>query len=153
MTRRNRWHSRIEANIVGLLKLWLTTRRPMPGAVFSGEAGCRLRRNPDTTVGIDVCFVAQEIADHDSEDTTLIDGAPILAVEILSPTDKQEEVHDKVDEYLAAGVKLVWIVDPHLRTVLVLRPDALPELFNETQTLSGEPHLPGFAAPVVEVFA
>jgi len=57
-----------------------------------------------------------------------------------------------VREYLDAGVKLVWVVEPVFKTVCVYRPDAPPELFNETEELSGEPHLPGFRAAVAELF-
>jgi Uma2 family endonuclease len=76
----------------------------------------------------------------------------VLAVEILSPTDTQEEIHEKIDEYLAAGVALVWVIDPADRTVRVYRPDARPQLFNDEQELTGEPHLPGFRAPVARLF-
>jgi Uma2 family endonuclease len=81
-----------------------------------------------------------------------MDGSPVLAVEILSPSDIQQDIDEKVDAYLAAGVKLVWIIDPHKQTVLVLRPDAPPRLFNVTETIDAEPHLPGFSAAVAEIF-
>lgn len=98
-------------------------------------------------------YLAPELANRESDETTMIDGIPTLAVEILSPSDKEEETNAKVDEYLGTGVPLVWLVDPHLRTVLVLRPGAVPEMFNLSQELSGEPHLPGFRVPVAQVFA
>jgi Uma2 family endonuclease len=152
MTRRNRHHSRAEARIAGLLTIW-HLQQPQPrGDVLSGEAGCILRRNPDTTVGIDVCYVSAETARRHSGDTELIDGPPILAVEVLSPKDVLEEVEEKVSEYLAAGVKLVWLVNPYRRTVTVFRPDAEPQLFNVTQEVSGDPHLPGFKAAVAAIF-
>jgi len=46
----------------------------------------------------------------------------------------------------------VWLVDPHLRTLTVLRHDADPELFNVTQELTAEPHLPGFRVRVADIF-
>jgi Uma2 family endonuclease len=152
MTVRNREHSRILARISQLLGDWLD-RQPEPrGEVLSGEAGCRLRRNPDTNVGIDVVYISSQLAAHEPNDTTLIDGVPTLVVEILSPSDTEEEMNEKVDEYLAAGVALVWLVDPHHRTVEVHRPDGEPELFNARQELTAEPHLPGFRVPVARVF-
>ena len=54
MTRRNRGHSRLEAVIAKLLGVWNDQQPPPRGEVLVGEAGVRLRRNPDTTVGIDV---------------------------------------------------------------------------------------------------
>jgi Uma2 family endonuclease len=153
MTKRNRWHSRIEAKIVGLLTLWLVKQPEPRGVIYAGEAGCILRRDPDSTVGIDVAYVSAEMAAREPADTTLIDGPPVLAVAILSPTDKQEEINAKVDEYLATGVALVWVVDPHFRTVRVHRPGAEPELFNVRQELSADPHLPGFRVAVADIFA
>jgi Uma2 family endonuclease len=87
-----------------------------------------------------------------SGDTTLLEGAPLLAVEVLSPTDKQEEIDEKIDEYLACGVQIVWVVNPHHRTVLEFRPNAEPVLFNATQDLTAEPFLPGFKVPVAALF-
>jgi Uma2 family endonuclease len=153
MTRRNRTHSRIEARLAHLLGNWLDQQPEPRGAVHSGEAGCILRHDPDTTVGIDVVYIGPEQAAREPEDTSLIDGPPVLAVEILSPTTTQEEIDEKVDQYLAAGVPLVWLVDPHFRTVRVHRPGAEPELFNVTQELSAEPHLPGFRVAVARIFA
>src|SRR6266849_8839900 len=99
MTYRNRWHSRIEAQIVYILKRWLELQALPRGEVYSGEVGCRLSRNPDTIVGIDVAYVSAELAALEPKDTTIIDGVPTLAVEILSPSDKEEEVNEKVDQY------------------------------------------------------
>ena len=75
-----------------------------------------------------------------------------LAVEILSPSDTQEDVNEKIDALLAAQVPLVWEVDPHRRTVEVHRPGAEPETFNVRQDLSGEPFLSGFRVAVADLF-
>jgi Uma2 family endonuclease len=131
---------------------WLE-RQPEPrGQVLGGEVGVRLGRTPDSTVGVDVVYVSAEVVARQADDTTLIDGVPVLAVEILSPSDRVEEIDEKVDGYLAAGVALVWVLDPHDRTVTVYRPAARPQLFNEDQEVTGDPHLPGFRAPVGRLF-
>ncbi|MBY0526104.1 MAG: Uma2 family endonuclease [Gemmataceae bacterium] len=152
MTRRNKHHSGAEANIAAFLKIWLLQQPAPRGKIHSGEAGCILRRNPDTTVGIDVCYVSAETARQQSDETELIEGPPILAVEVLSPKDVLEEVEDKINEYLAAGVQLTWVVNPYRRTVTVYRPDTPPQFYNHSQELSGEPHLPGFTVPVAAIF-
>jgi Uma2 family endonuclease len=153
MTVRNRFHSRIMARISQLLMNWLDKQSEPQGQVLCGEAGCRLRRNPDTAVGIDVAYVAADVVKQQGEDTTIIDGVPVLAVEILSPSDTVEEIKEKIDDYLAAGVALVWIVDPHDQTVTVYRKGARPELVNVDQELKAEPSLPGFCVKAAEVFA
>jgi Uma2 family endonuclease len=152
MTKRNRWHARVEARIAHLLLSWLEQQPEPRGEVLSGEAGIRLRRNPDTTFGIDVIYVSAELAARNPADTTLIDGPPVLAVEVLSPSDTEEEINEKVEELLQGGVALVWLVDTHFETVQVFRPGAPPEMFNVRQELSAEPHLPGFRVRVAQIF-
>ncbi len=102
-----------------------------------------MRRDPDSTVGIDLAYFSADVIARCSDRTTMIEGAPVLAVEILSPSDVQEDVDEKIDEYLANGTELVWIVDPHFQTVRIHRRGAEPEMFNIQEELSGEPHLPG----------
>lgn len=153
MTVRNRWHSRILVRICQLLGVWLD-RQPEPrGELLGGEVGCRICRNPDTVVGIDLIYVSAALAAREPDDTTLVDGVPILAVEILSPSDTQEDIDERVDELLGAGVALIWIINPRHQTVLVYRPDEAPVLYNVNQDLTAEPHLPGFRVPVAEIFS
>lgn len=76
-----------------------------------------------------------------------MDGVPVLAVEILSPSDKQETITKKIGEYLDVGVALVWIIEPVFRTVTIYRPDAKPVLVNEEQRLSVGPTFPGSTSP------
>lgn len=153
MAEHNPRHSRIESKLAHLLHNW-RDRQPEPrGDVLDGEAAFRIRRNPDTTVGIDVTYISAELAAATPENARWVDGVPVLAVEILSPSDTQQRITDKLREYLDAGVPLVWVIEPVFRTVTVYRPDREPELFNATQELSGEPRLPGFRVPVAEVFS
>jgi Uma2 family endonuclease len=119
MTVRNRWHSRIMVRVGRFLDVWLDQQPEPRGSVLGGEAGVRLTRDPDSTVGIDVIYVSAEVAARQPDDTTLIDGVPVLAVEILSPNDTLDDINEKIDQYLAAGVPLVWVIDPHDRTVTI----------------------------------
>jgi Uma2 family endonuclease len=152
MTVRNRFHSRTLICAGTELEIWRRLQPPPRGQVLGDEAGVRLARDPDTTVGIDIIYVTPEVIVRQTDATTLIDGVPLLAVEILSPSDTQEEIHDKITTFRAAGVPLVWIIDAYDRTVRVYRADAEPELFNIRQELSGEPYLPGFRVQVGRFF-
>jgi Uma2 family endonuclease len=152
MTKRNRWHSRVEARLSYLLWKWLETRASLVGMIYSGEAGCILRHDPDTTVGIDVIYFAGAVNVFEKEGTTLLDGVPTHAAEILSPSDVLEDIDEKVAEYLAAGVPLVSVIHPRQETVTVHRSGVPPQLFNVTQELDGEPELPGFRIPVSSLF-
>ena len=87
-----------------------------------------------------------------SDASTMLEGAPTLVVEVLSPSDKLEDVNEKIDEYLDSRVPIVWIIDPRFQTVTVHRKDAEPELFNRNASLSAEPHLPGLSLDVRSIF-
>lgn len=152
MTKRNRFHSRIMVRIAHLLESWLDQQPSPRGQILCGEAGVILGHDPETSVGIDVVYISAELAANQSGETSLIDGTPTLVVEILSPSDKEEETNEKTDKYLAVGVSLIWIVDPHDKTVLVHRPGELPELFNVKHELVADPHLPGCRVPVARIF-
>ena len=78
--------------------------------------------------------------------------APDLAVEVLSPNDLAYDIDSKVEEYLRAGVRLVWVVNPETRTILIYRADGSIQGLREPDELSGEDTLPGFRCQVGALF-
>lgn len=78
--------------------------------------------------------------------------APDLVVEVLSPGNTGLEVDDKLEKYLAAGVALVWIVNPDRRTIRVYRQDGTTHSFHAADVIEDEPVLPGFRLVVGDVF-
>ena len=78
--------------------------------------------------------------------------APDLAVEVISPRDLYSDVEEKVAEYLAAGVQIVWVVNPPTRTVRVHRADGTVSDLGEGDILLGESLLPGFECSLAELF-
>ena len=153
MTVRNRFHSILVATVCFVLENWRQSQPEPRGAVLASEAGFRLQRTPDSTVSIDVAYVSAEVASRSDADTTLMNGPPLLAVEILSPSDTQEEIDEKIDAYMQAGVALVWVIDPHDQTVLIYRPGKATEFVNNSQELSGDPQLPGLRVRVADLFS
>lgn len=151
MTVRNRVHSRILIRVGRFLDAWNDDQPEPRGEVLGGEAGFRLQRNPDSTVGIDVAYLPPELAAQRDKSTTLVNGTPVLAVEILSPSDTQQEIDEKTELYLASGVQAVWIINPSFETIVVLEPGKTPTSYNRDQTLSGEPYLPGFSIQVARL--
>jgi Uma2 family endonuclease len=152
MTTRGYPHCRVNARLGHVLLTWRDAQPEPRGEVVVGEARVRIRHDPDTIVGIDLAYISGDLAGRTDPLASFIDGPPVLAVEILSPSDVQEDINAKVLDYLDAGVLLVWVVDPVFRTVMVYRPDTEPELFNNRQDLTAEPHLPGFRVPVAKIF-
>ena len=140
----DKWHSKTEARIAHLLLDWLHQHPQKTGEVHSGEVGCAIQHDPLTTVGIDVAYFDYDVANDDSSGLSLVNGPPILAVEILSLSDTVEGLSEKVEVYLALGFALVWFVDPRSQTIEVFNSDVEPHHFNIHQTLIAEPFLPGF---------
>ena len=156
MTRRHRKHGRVEARVSRLLDTWLDDQPVPRGEVVAGEVYFRLRRVEDpeaeANVGIDVAYVSAGLVAATAEEAAFFDGAPVLAVEILSPSNTQEEIDDKVALYLKSGVPIVWVINTRYRTITIYRPDAEPELVNALGELTAEPHLPGFRVEARLVF-
>lgn len=152
LTVRNRHHSEIMSFIAAALVAWARTRPKPRGGVYSGEVGVILPAR-DGTVGVDVAYAPPEVvAVQNDDETTLLAGVPTLTVEILSPNDTVEQVEEKTDTYLAAGVPLVWVVNPDRRTVTIHRPGEPPVMVNVTQTVPEHPAMPGFTPAVAELF-
>lgn len=142
----------IMAILAHALGKWQVKRQKPRVRVVSGEAGFRLRRDPDTTVGIDVSYVSPEVAATLLSGFPYFDGPPVLAVEILSPSDTHQGVTEKIKVYQKCDVPIIWIVNPDDRTVIVYRRGSLPRLFNLQDELSCEPEMPGFRLPVADIF-
>lgn len=122
------------------------------GKVLAAETGFLLQRDPDTVRGPDVGFISQARIPENVDRRKHFPGAPDLAVEVISPSDAWTKVRKKIDEYLNAGTKLVWIIDPSAREVEVWRADRSRTWLKEADTLDGETVLPGFQLTVRDLF-
>jgi Uma2 family endonuclease len=115
------------------------------------EAGYVLSREPLTIRQPDVSVISKERIQATGPDDYL-EGAPELAVEIVSPSDSAEDLEAKVEQYRRAGAQQVWILFPKGKRVHVFSGKAVTVL-DETGTLSGGDLLPGFSLKVSELFA
>lgn len=143
-------HGRIAARFFRFLSAFVRERSL--GDVVSTETGFILARSPDTLRAPDVAFVSNERLQAAGEIRGFFPGPPDLTVEVLSTDDRPGEVRAKVADYLAAGARLVWVVDPAQHTVTVYPSLLSPSILQETDTLEGGSLLPGFAAPVADFF-
>jgi Uma2 family endonuclease len=122
------------------------------GTVVTGDTGFVLFRGPDTVRGPDVAFVRTDRLPTAEDAQLFFEGAPDLAVEVLSPGNRPGQLEKKVRNYLRAGTRVVWVVDPRARTVVVHAPDAVPCALTDADEIDGGDVLPGFRAPVRAFF-
>ena len=123
------------------------------GIVTAADTGFILESDldgGDTVRGLDIAFIRKGRAPGALPDQ-LVDVAPDLAVEVISPSNKATDIHLKIRQLLAAGTTLIWIVYPEMRIVDVHTRDGATTL-NAADTLSGGDVLPGFEIPVREIF-
>lgn len=140
----------VAMTIATLLNVFVRSHRL--GIVGGADFGLILARDPDTVRAPDVAFYRAERIPPGGIPATYWDLAPDLAVEVLSPSNRRGRVLKKVGEYLDAGTRLVWVVDPRRRTAVVYRPKGEPAIFGEDGVLDGEDVLPGFTLPLAEVW-
>jgi Uma2 family endonuclease len=144
-------HGAIVVNVTVLLAQHVKAHQL--GIVFGAETGFKIAENPDTVLAPDVAFISRERIPESGIPKKYWPGAPDLAVEVLSPGDSAREVDKKVGQWLAAGSRLVWTVDPTKKSVTAYRASAPSiSIFSETDELSGEDVVPGFRCPVSEIF-
>ena len=120
------------------------------GRVVAGDSGFKLASDPDTVRGPDVAFV-QKGRIPDPPPVGYAELAPDLAVEVLSPRDRPGETLAKVGDWLNAGTRLVWVVNPERRTARVYRADGSETLVETGAVLDGEDVVPGFACPLSSI--
>ncbi len=141
-------HTWIVGNIYRLLFAFVSQQRL--GVVFVDGMRYVLSYNAPTERVPDVSFVARDRVALPFPPVWPF--APDLAVEVVSPSDRMEAVHAKMENYLASGTRLVWLVWPDTQTVTVHAPDAETRTRTANDTLDGGEVLPGFAVPVAELF-
>jgi Uma2 family endonuclease len=123
------------------------------GAVYGAETGFRIEQNPDTVCAPDIAFISRERVDEIGDIDGFWPGAPDLAVEVLSPNDRSYEVEEKVQDWLRAGTKLVWVVSPKLRAVTVYSADGSAAILRDTDVLEGGNVVQGFRCHLSELFS
>jgi Uma2 family endonuclease len=143
-------HGGVELNFGAALKAFVGPRRL--GRVRVGEVGIITRRDPDRVRGADVLYISNQRWEARTPGRAYLDVAPELVVEVLSAENRASDMMQKLREYFALGVRLVWVADPATRTVLAYRSLTDVRELGAGDTLAGDDVLPGFAVPVAELF-
>ena len=123
------------------------------GSVFAAGTGFILRRNPDTVRAPDASFVARDRLPMGELPMGFMDLAPDLAVEVVSPSDRETEVLEKVEEWLRGGTRLVWVIYPATRSATVYRSLEEVQDLSENDSLDGNPVIPGFTCNIRDLFS
>lgn len=142
-------HGQCCANIAAIL--WHFVRSRKCGRILSNDTGVLLGTNPDTVRGGDVLYWTYERL-PELPVGAYIPVPPDLAVEVRSPSSEDGDIHEKVVDYLQAGVRIVWVVDPAERTATIYRQPDEGKVLHAAATITGEDVLPGFSCPVADFF-
>jgi len=142
-------HGWIAGNALGHLGTFVQGRRL--GRVYA-RSGFVLARDPDTVRAPDAAFVSKERLAAKRSRGPYFEGAPDLAVEVLSPGHHPTAIDDKVRDFLAADARAVWVVEPAERTLTVHRRHHPPRTYTEADTVDASPAVPGFRLQVGEIF-
>jgi Uma2 family endonuclease len=143
-------HGVIVINIGFLLRLYARTHPEF--SVAGADPGVKLSRDPDVLRGPDVAVVRTERVPTGRGVGGWLDGAPDLAVEVVGDGQTVTGMLKKAAQYLAAGAKAVWVVDPEPRQVAVITAQGVSVL-EADDTIDGGDAVPGFSCKVGEFFA
>jgi len=136
-----------------LYKLTDYCKAQQAGFVFPSSLGVRcFSGDPMKVRRPDVFFVRIERMGSSYWHDGFLTISPDLAAEVISPNDLASEVSEKVEEYLAAGVALVWVIDPEVETVVIHRADGSVTKLHKNDELQGENVIAGFRCQVAELF-
>lgn len=124
------------------------------GVAFPTDVQLRIwADDPDRVRRPDACYVAPGgLAGDRPPSRGFVTVAPAIVVEVVSPNDLAEELHNKVEQYREAGVALVWVVYPESRTVHAWRLDGTGTVLRPGGRLTGEGVLPAFDIAVEALF-
>ena len=142
------WHGKVAAKLTYLLGAFVYVNEL--GVLCAQDTGFQIRAAPDTVRAPDVAFIAAART-HLVVPSGYGTEAPDLVVEIVSPSDRPGEVLSKVADWLEAGVRLVWVIDPMRASAQVHRADGSIALVAADGVLDGEDILAGFSVRLSEV--
>ena len=142
------WHGRVSARLI--IRVGNYILRHELGDVFGQDTGFTIASDPDTVRAADLAFVARDRM-HLVARRGYARLAPDLVAEVLSPDDRPGEVLGKVGDWLEAGTKLVWVIDPTALAARAYRRDGSLAIVEADGSLDGEDVIPGFTCALREI--
>ncbi|MFO0964802.1 MAG: Uma2 family endonuclease [Gemmataceae bacterium] len=135
------------------MELALYCKTSKRGQSWNSSLGYRIfRDDPNKLRRPDGTFISAERFSPEMFVSGYMTVVPDMAAEVVSDNDLAYEVDEKIEDYLRAGVKLVWVINPETRTVMIHRLDGSTTKLHEDDFLDGENVLPGFRIRVQELF-
>lgn len=142
-------HGGLETSLA--IELGIFVRQHKLGYLAGGEVGIYIQRNPDRIRGADLAFFTHAQLPNGLP-RRFIEAVPTLVVEIASPTDRWQDIRDRIRDYFSIGTQQIWIIEPEAQVVEVYSsPTELREL-RVDDTLEGTGPLAGFRLPLKELF-
>jgi Uma2 family endonuclease len=141
----------IAVTVVSLIGPFARSKRI--GLLFGSDCGYQcFSTDPKRVVFPDASFIRRGRLPNDRPPDGHVRIPPDWALEVVSPNNLAEELMQKIEDYLQAGVRLIWVIFPNPCTVLVFRPNGSVSLLKPGAELSGEDVIPGFTCRVAELF-
>lgn len=133
-------------------QLYMWYRRVAIGKAFDSSGGFILpngsNRSPDAS-----WISPDQLASLTPEQMKkFLPVCPFFLVEVMSPSDSLKKTLEKMEEYIANGAKLGWLIHPEKKQVYVYRPGQPPQVFDDPQMVNGDPELPGFVLDLEPVW-
>ena len=144
-------HGSIVAKLTMLMNHHATTQRL--GKVVTGDVGFHFAKEPDLVRAPDIAFLASDSIPTGLASRRFVEGAPVLVVEVVSPTDRANDIVERVDDYLKAGARLIWVVYPSRQQVVEYNVPGESRILRPGDRLDGGDVFPGFSCPVGDIFA
>lgn len=122
------------------------------GEAFAPETGFKLTSNPDTVLAPDFAFVTNARFVEVGKTEGYGAGAPDLAVEVLSPSDRPGKVKQTIARWISFGTRQIWVVDPKYNTVTIYRSQSDITTFSGSDYLEAPDLFPGFRISLDKIF-
>jgi Uma2 family endonuclease len=122
------------------------------GEVFDSSVGYLFGIDPDTVLEPDCSFIRRDRLPPDFDWDHFSAVIPDLVLEVLSPSERTGHINRKIDIYLRAGVRLLLLVNPVRRTLVIYAPDREPRVLSESDVFEGQEVVPGFTLAVSDLF-
>jgi Uma2 family endonuclease len=150
MSRPGKRHGLVCANVARILGNYTVQRKK--GYVCSNDTGVLVERDPDTVRGPDV-MLFEDASQIEEVDEKYGEKPPVLAVEVLSPNDTTGQLMRRILEQKRFGTRLIWVLDPDARNVIVYQSGKDDKVVEEAEELTGEDVLLELRVRVAELFA